>query len=158
MAFRGLVSIYGNLRLLFLGKGPYSTGQQGTARQTESEMTMTSYNITARKSGHLFGAYEGATADEAVEAYARDAGYSDFEDLATSLSKSVEEAREELSVTLPPTFAIQFKSSLGGWEYYGAKRDCTFTDRAEAERVMAELEAADEEAGESSEWRVEESA
>lgn len=117
---------------------------------------MTSYTITARKTGHCFGAYEGATADEAVEAYARDAGYTSFEDLAASLSKTVEEARAELAVTLPPTFVIQFKSRLGTWEYYGAKRDCTFTDRAEAERVMDELETADEESGEDSEWRIRE--
>ena len=117
---------------------------------------MTSYNITARKTGHFFGAYEGATAEEAVETYARDAGYDTFAQLAQTLSKSVEEARAELGV-VPVAFAIQFKSRLGAWEYYGQKRDCTFTDRAEAERVMAELEA-DEESGECSEWRIEESA
>jgi len=61
-------------------------------------------------------------------------------------------------LTVTVTFAIQFKGRLGAWEYYGQKRDCTFTDRAEAERVMAELEAADEESGECSEWRIEESA
>jgi hypothetical protein len=123
---------------------------------------MTSYNITARKTGHFFGAYEGATADEAVETYARDAGYDTFAQLAQTLSKSVEEARAELGVApAPSAFAIQFKGRLGAWEYYGEKRDCTFADRAEAERVMAELEAADEadeEFGECSEWRIEESA
>lgn len=36
------------------------------------------YRIHNATSGHIFGAYPGDTAEEALEAYARDAGYADL--------------------------------------------------------------------------------
>ena len=45
---------------------------------------MTSYTITA--GDQAMGSYEGATRDEAILAYVRDAGYASVEDAAESLS------------------------------------------------------------------------
>jgi|LakMenE01Jun11ns_1017448.scaffolds.fasta_scaffold9458515_3 hypothetical protein len=45
---------------------------------------MTSYTITA--GDQAMGSYEGATRDEAILAYVRDAGYASVEDAANALS------------------------------------------------------------------------
>jgi hypothetical protein len=44
---------------------------------------MSSYKIWAN--GHDFGTFAGATAEEARDAYARDAGYKSYEDLCDTI-------------------------------------------------------------------------
>jgi len=44
------------------------------------------------------GVYEGETEREALENFARDAGYSSYADLCDSLSKTIEEGRSELDL------------------------------------------------------------
>ena len=62
----------------------------------EGEMTAM-WQITSKR-GEDMGAHEGATADEAVEAMHRDAGYESSAAAAEALGRTVEELRSELTV------------------------------------------------------------
>jgi hypothetical protein len=62
------------------------------------------YAITVQSSGVDLGVFEGATADEAVEAMARDAGYSSYREACAisdpaDLDAEVERQRSDLIVT-----------------------------------------------------------
>ncbi len=59
---------------------------------------MTSYQITARDTGHCFGIYEGATPADAVEAMHRDAGYAGSGEAAAALETTVEALLAQLDV------------------------------------------------------------
>ena len=58
--------------------------------------TIKRYDIEAN--GRAMGRYSGANADDAIEVYARDSGYRDFETLASTLGLSTDAARAELAV------------------------------------------------------------
>jgi hypothetical protein len=62
-----------------------TTGTEPDARRGK---TMSSYTITAN--GKTMGTYEGATRDEAILAYVRDAGYASVEDAAETLGQTAE--------------------------------------------------------------------
>lgn len=57
---------------------------------------MTSFTIYAN--GIDMGAYEGATENDAANAYAQAVGYADMADLAATLGKSEQEALDELQI------------------------------------------------------------
>lgn len=62
------------------------------------------FNIAVITSGADLGAYEGETADEAVEAMAKDAGYKSYRDMCSitdpaDLDEEVERQRSNLIVT-----------------------------------------------------------
>lgn len=59
-------------------------------------MTSSYYRITNRTSGLSLGLYWGETADEAVEAMHREAGYASSEDAAEALGSTVEALRADL--------------------------------------------------------------
>jgi len=59
---------------------------------------MTSYQITARDTGHCFGIYEGCTPADAVEEMHRDAGYAGSGEAAAALETTVEALRAQLDV------------------------------------------------------------
>lgn len=59
---------------------------------------MTSYQITARDTGHCLGIYEGATDADAVEAMHIDAGYAGSGEAAAALETTVEALRADLIV------------------------------------------------------------
>jgi hypothetical protein len=59
---------------------------------------MTSYQITARDTGHGLGIYEGATDADAVEAMHRDAGYAGSGEAAAALETTVEALLAQLDV------------------------------------------------------------
>ena len=59
---------------------------------------MTSYQITARDTGHCLGIYEGATPADAVEAMHIDAGYAGSGEAAAALETTVEALRAQLDV------------------------------------------------------------
>ncbi len=46
-------------------------------------MTSPTYTIAVQSSGVVLGAYEAETADDAVDAMARDAGYSSYRDMCS---------------------------------------------------------------------------
>jgi len=58
----------------------------------------TSYQITARDTGHCLGIYEGATPADAVEELHRDAGYAGSGEAAAALEMTVEALRAQLDV------------------------------------------------------------
>jgi hypothetical protein len=58
----------------------------------------TSYQITARDTGHCLGIYEGATPADAVEELHRDAGYAGSGEAAAALETTVEALRAQLNV------------------------------------------------------------
>ncbi len=58
---------------------------------------MTTYQITT-SAGVDLGAYQGATADEAIEAMHRDAGYASSELVAEALGATIDSLRAELTV------------------------------------------------------------
>ena len=62
---------------------------------------MTSYTITAN--GTTMGTYEGATRDEAILAYVRDAGYASVEDAAEALSMTREAFLADIDVDVCET-------------------------------------------------------
>ena len=59
---------------------------------------MTSYQITARNTGHCFGIYEGCTPADAVEEMHRAAGYAGSGEAAAALETTVEALRAQLDV------------------------------------------------------------
>ena len=59
---------------------------------------MTSYTISSRSTGLEFGTYQGETTWDAVEAYARDAGYPNFAALCDALGQTEDEATDDLRV------------------------------------------------------------
>lgn len=66
-------------------------------------MTSPTYSITVQSSGVTLGDYAGETADDAVEAMARDAGYSSYRDMCSisdppDLDAEVERQRADLIV------------------------------------------------------------
>lgn len=66
-------------------------------------MTIPTYSITVQSSGVTLGDYAGETADDAVEAMARDAGYSSYRDMCgiadpEDLDAEVERQRADLIV------------------------------------------------------------
>jgi hypothetical protein len=58
----------------------------------------TSYQITARDTGHCLGIYEGATPADAVEELHRDAGYAGSGEAAAALEMTVEALLAQLDV------------------------------------------------------------
>lgn len=69
---------------------------------------MPRYLIANRDSGHEFGIYEAASKDDALDVYARDAGYRDFEDCCSitltgptpeQIADEVERVRSQLHVS-----------------------------------------------------------
>jgi hypothetical protein len=61
------------------------------------------YSIAVKSSGVVLGDYEGETADDAVEAMARDAGYDSYRDMCSitdpeDLDAEVERQRADLIV------------------------------------------------------------
>lgn len=66
-------------------------------------MTSPTYSIAVQSSGVVLGDYPGETADDAVEAMARDAGYSSYRDMCSiadpdDLDAEVERQRADLIV------------------------------------------------------------
>lgn len=59
---------------------------------------MTSYQITARDTGHCLGIYEGVTPADAVESMHHDAGYAGSGEAAAALATTVEALRAQLDV------------------------------------------------------------
>ena len=59
---------------------------------------MTSYQITARDTGHCLGIYEGCTPADAVEELHRDAGYAGSGEAAAALETTVEALLAQLDV------------------------------------------------------------
>ena len=59
---------------------------------------MTSYQITARDTGHCFGVYEGCTPSDAVEAMHMAAGYAGSGEAAAALEMTVEALLAQLDV------------------------------------------------------------
>jgi hypothetical protein len=59
---------------------------------------MTSYQITARDTGHCLGIYEGVTDADAVEAMHVEAGYAGSGEAAAALETTVEALRAQLDV------------------------------------------------------------
>lgn len=69
---------------------------------------MAQFAIAVITSGADLGVYEGATADDAVEAMAKDAGYKSYRDMCSitdpaDLDAEVERQRKDLAVTLIET-------------------------------------------------------
>ena len=65
---------------------------------------MPRFQIEVKSSGHVFGVYEGDSEDEAVEALARDAGYTSYRAMCAitdpkDLDAEVERQRRDLIVT-----------------------------------------------------------
>lgn len=48
-------------------------------------MPTTTYRISNTTTGHIFGEYEGEDMDDALDTYAKDAGYADYDDLTDTL-------------------------------------------------------------------------
>lgn len=63
---------------------------------TKTAAPLTAYRIHASASGRLFGIFLAKTEDEALDAYAKDAGYVDFADL---LDRVPDSSRDDLTVT-----------------------------------------------------------
>ena len=64
---------------------------------------MAKFEITSKVSGQVAGVYEGESEDDAIDAYARDAGYKDFRDACSicdpeDLDAEVEKCKSELFV------------------------------------------------------------
>jgi len=67
-------------------------------------MTSPTFEIAVQSSGVVLGQYQGQDADEAVEAMARDAGYSSYRDMCSitdpeDVDAEVERQRSDLIVT-----------------------------------------------------------
>ena len=65
---------------------------------------MSKFTITVKSSGVILGDYDGTTADEAVEAMARDAGYSSYRAMCSitdpdDLDAEIERQRDDLIVS-----------------------------------------------------------
>jgi len=105
---------------------------------------MTTFKIIAN--GIEAGTYEGADADAAVEAYARDAGYKSTADAASVLGQSVEGFRAELRVVEVTTSETTMTST----QILANRADSSLNTRS---RESAAIHAARvETAGSDSQW------
>jgi hypothetical protein len=59
---------------------------------------MQTYRISSRATGTILGDYRGELIADAIEAYARDAGYRSFADLCATLGVTDDEATNDLRV------------------------------------------------------------
>lgn len=59
---------------------------------------MPRFSISNHSSGADLGVYEGTTEAEALDAMARDTGYSDFDASCDTLGETLEEARDDLVI------------------------------------------------------------
>jgi hypothetical protein len=64
--------------------------------------TVQTYRISSRSTGLVFGDYPGALVSDALDAYARDAGYRDFEGLCDALGMTEDAATDDLRVVEVP--------------------------------------------------------
>lgn len=83
---------------------------------------MGTYRIFARATGRDLGTFEGARTTDALDAYARDAGYRSFAALADALDLTVEAARAELFVEYEPDDADL--EALEGFETRAHRAQC----------------------------------
>ena len=109
--------------------------------------TIVSYRISSRTSGAVLGVYQGATADDAIAAMHRDAGYASSEAAADALGTTTDALRADLAA-VPATVYRIAPSTTRDFDLAGpGNKFATYEDAlaaAEAMDVTCPVEGDDE--------------